>query len=251
MDLAVEHLEELLPYCLENKRRRREFISAVRCLPPRGLTWLLFDGYRLALSGRSEQARQSFLQGYFECRDPELRGRFHWALLSLDRPYPRPADLDELCQWLSGALHDGPAQTLAAGGPRELAQELAELCQWLRSPVLEGQSLREALRDLLAGFESVELSLEKAPLPVEQLFYRIFQELKEARHHLSPRRIRVALRKKAKWWLASWDDEISHPSALPTAGARAALLGGRVKLRIDPGFRLQVRCPRGASLSYQ
>ncbi|MBS2036237.1 hypothetical protein JST97_14700 [bacterium] len=250
--VQFEQLEDLLGYCLENKRRRREFIEAVRLLPPEGLSWLLFDGYRLALSGQTDQARQSFLQGFFQSQDPELRARFHWALVSLDRAYPRPADLDEMCQWLSGALHDGPAQSLALMGPREMAQELAELARWLRNPLLEGQSLAEALRDLLAPHRPLEISLEKAPAQLEQMFYRIFQEVAENRLPFSPCRVSLKVWARANYWLASWSDEKCQPCRLPTVQARAAQLAGQARYRAnEQGFRLQVRCLRRSSLSYR
>lgn len=248
----LEHLEKLLPYCLENKRRRREFISAVEALPSHDDTGLLFNGYRLALSGESELARQSFLQGYFQTADPELQSRFHWALVSLDRPYPRPADLDELCQWLSGALHDGPAQTAAMTEPRESAREVAELARWLRNPLLEGQSLAGALSDLLAPIRPLEISLVKAPMPLEQLFYRIFQEVAEQRRDLEPTRIRLRVRPRGKFWLASWSDEKCHQTHLPTVHARAAQLAGQARSRVNlQGFELQVRCLRRSPLSYR
>lgn len=245
MDLRAElaRLEGLLPYCLENRRRRREFVEGVARLPEGGLVRQLFEGYRLALLGQTEAARQCFLAGYFQCREEELRARFHWAALSLERAYPRPSDLDEMCQWLSGALHDGPAQLLALNHP-ELAAETAELAHWLRSPLLEGQPLGTALRDCLHGWNEVELDLEPAPVALEQLFYRVFQEVAEARRQFQPLGVRLAVRRVRQGWRASWEDELGRSCRLPTLRARVACLGGRSRLRLQAGFSLQVCMPR-------
>jgi len=251
MDLRaqLERLEALLPYCLENKRRRREFIHLAGCLPQGGLIWQLFHGYRLALMGQPEAAHQSFLQGYFQCQDSELRARFHWAALSLERAYPRPADLDEMCQWLSGALHDGPAQVLALNNG-ELAREVAELAQWLRNPLLEGQSLTQALHDLLGGWKEVDLDLERAPAALERLFFRVFQEVAEARQSLQPERVHLVVARCRQGWRASWEDEIRRCSRLPTVRARVAQLGGRTRLRLQEGFSLRVGVPGRHQKSY-
>ena len=251
MDLRaqLERLEALLPYCLENKRRRREFIQLVGSLPQGGVIWQLFHGYRLALMGQPEAARQSFLQGFFQCQDVELRARFHWATLSLERAYPRPADLDEMCQWLSGALHDGPAQLLALNSG-ELAREVSEMAQWLRNPVLEGQSLSQALHECLGGWKEVSLELERAPAVLERLFFRVFQEVVEARRPLQPQRVRLAVARTRQGWRASWQDEICRCSRLPTLRARVAQLGGRTRLRLEDGFWLRVGLPRRHRNSY-
>lgn len=245
MDLRaeLERLEALLPYCLENRRRRREFVEGVARLPEGGLVWLLFQGYRLALLQQPDAARQCFLRGYFQSQDVELRARFHWAALSLERAYPRPADLDEMCQWLSGALHDGPAQLLA-WHDGELARATAELAQWLRNPLLEGHSLRSALQDCLHGLGEVELNLEPAPVALEQLFYRVFQEVAEARRELRPGQVRLAVQRGRQGWRASWHDDLSLSCRLPTLRARVAQLGGRFRLSLREGFSLQIRLPR-------
>lgn len=240
----LERLEGLLPYCLENRRRRRDFIEGVARLPEGGMVWMLLQGYRLALMGQTDAARVFFLQGYFQSREVELRARFHWAALSLERAYPRPADLDEMCQWLSGALHDGPAQSLALSGSRELAREMAELAQWLRNPLLEGQSLEIALRDHLHSWPEVTHQLERAPAPLEKLFFRVFQEVAEARTHLYPQRVQLRVERSHTRWLASWQDEIDSSCRLPTLRARVAQLGGRSRLRLDHGFLLRVELPR-------
>lgn len=251
MDLRaeLERLEALLPYCLENKRRRREFIEGVARLPEGGMVWLLFDGYRLALQGQTEAARQRFLRGYFQCPEVDLRARFHWAVLSLERCYPRPADLDEMCQWLSGALHDGPAQSLALLDS-QLARETAGLAQWLRSPLLEGQSLQDSLADCLEGLGEVEFRLERAPVALEQLFFRIFQEVAEARRELQPAQVRLTLRRSRQGWRGGWDDRLCQSCKLPTLRARVAQLGGRSRLRLEDGFSLQVSMPRRHSKAY-
>ncbi|MBN9419468.1 MAG: hypothetical protein J0I12_28695 [Candidatus Eremiobacteraeota bacterium] len=246
----LERLEGLLPYCLENRRRRREFIEGVARLPEGGMVWLLLQGYRLALMGQTETARQYFLQGYFQCREVELRARFHWAALSLERAYPRPADLDEMCQWLSGALHDGPAQSLALNGSRELAREMAELAQWLRNPLLEGQSLEAALQDYLGGWQNVTQRFERAPAPLEKLFFRVFQEVAEARGPLRPQHVQLQVQRGPTRWRASWTDEIASPCRLPTLRARVAQLGGRSRLRLDQGFTLSVSLPRRHQKGY-
>jgi hypothetical protein len=252
VDLRVEleRLEALLPYCLENKRRRREFVEGVARLPEGGLIWLLFQGYRLALMGQPEVARQYFLQGYFQCRELELRARFHWAALSLERAYPRPADLDEMCQWLSGALHDGPAQSLALSGGRELSLEMAGMAEWLRNPLLEGQPLQEAVHDLLDGWEGIRLELERAPAPLERLFYRVFQEIAEVRRELRPTGVFLQIRRSRRGWQASWQDQLEHTSRMSTVRARVAQLGGRCRLRLRDGFWLTVVMPRGHQKSY-
>lgn len=244
MDLRAElaRLESLLPYCLENKRRRREFIQGVERLPEGGLLGLLFQGYRLALMHQSEAARQTFLQGYFQCQDVELKARFHWAALSLERAYPRPADLDEMCQWLSGSLHDGPAQILALHGG-ELAQEMAELARWLRNPVLEGQTLAEALHDSMAAWTELRLELERAPAALERLFFRVFQEVAEARHHLRPGCVWLRVARTRRGWQAGWKDELGRSCRLPTVRARVAQLGGETHLRLQDGFWLRVSLP--------
>lgn len=246
----LERLEALLPYCLENKRRRREFVEGVAQLPEGGLVWLLFQGYRLALMGQSEVARQYFLQGYFQCRELELRARFHWAALSLERAYPRPADLDEMCQWLSGALHDGPAQSLALSEDRELSAEIAGMAAWLRNPLLEGQPLQEALHDLLDGWKDARLKLERAPAPVERLFYRVFQEIAEVRRELRPAGVFLQIQRFRQSWRASWQDQLERSCRLPTVRARVAQLGGRCRLRLREGFLLTVVMPRGHQKSY-
>lgn len=244
MDLRaeLERLEALLPYCLENRRRRREFIQGVARLPEGGVVWQLFQGYRLALMRQPEAARQHFLGGYFQCHDPELRARFHWATLSLERAYPRPADLDEMCQWLSGALHDGPAQILALQGG-QLAREMAELAQWLRNPLLEGQSLQGALQDYLGGWMGIRFELVRAPAALERLFFRVFQEVAEARRELHPAQVCLSVARSRQGWRASWDDEIGCPCRLPTLRARVAQLGGRTRLRCEGGFSLRVGMP--------
>jgi len=246
----VKRLEALLPYCLENKRRRREFVRGVKSLPHSSPHWLLLEGYRLALSGHSERARERFLSGYFQCTDEDLKQRFHWAAVSLERAYPRPQDLDEVCQWLSAALHDGPAQELAMTGLPGPAREMAALADWLRNPILEGRSLRQGLEECLSAYPNVCLELERAPAPLEQLFYRVFQEVAEARAALQPERVCLRVRTVRKGWLASWDDEIGRACQLPTWRARVAQLSGRARMRTDPGFQVQVLCPRWAGATY-
>ena len=244
----VKRLEALLPYCLENQRRRLEFVRGVESLAQGGFEWLLLDGYRLALSGQSEAARERFLSGYFQCPEEQLKQRFHWAAISLDRAYARPENLDEACQWLSGALHDGPAQELAMLGQ---AQEITELAQWLRNPILEGQTLQQGLADCLAAFPSVAMELDRAPVPLEQLFFRVFQEVAEARAGLNPQSVRVRVRAGRPGWLASWEDELCLSCDLPTWRARVAQLSGRTRIRMESGFQLQVLCPRRGGASYR
>ena len=249
--VQLQRLETLLPYCLENKRRRREFIELAGRLPQGDLEWLLFQGYRMALMGQSETAHSYFLQGYFQCRRRELRSRFHWAILSLERAYPRPSDLDEMCQWLSGALHDGPAQALALRGGG-LAREMAELAQWLRNPLLEGQSLREALQDILAGWRDVrlELELERAPSALERLFFRVFQELSENRQTLQPQQVHLWVKRHRQGWIGGWQDEIGRSCRMPTLRARVAQLGGRSLIKLQHGFLLKVAFPPRNQGSY-
>lgn len=162
------------------------------------------------------------------------------------------SNLEELCQWMSAALHDEPAQKLLHRrilnphdpnlGPA--LDAVGDLMHWLRSPILEGLRLSQALEDWLVfrGYRAdLSLDIATAPRRVEQILYRIFQELAELRLPLGPTSLSVGLHWEGTNWRALWCDNAVGPVAFRTIPERVSSLGARYRFSYTDNFRLEIR----------
>lgn len=161
-------------------------------------------------------------------------------------------NLEELCQWMSAALHDEPAQKLLHRrilnphdpnlGPA--LDAVGDLMHWLRSPILEGCKLDRAVLDwlLFRGYcQELSLDMATAPRRVEQFLYRIFQELAELRLPLAPTHISLGMQCHQGAWRAFWRDNAVGAVKFRTIPERVASMGARYRASNRGDFRLEIR----------
>lgn len=162
------------------------------------------------------------------------------------------SNLEELCQWMSAALHDEPAQKLLhrrISNPYDpnlgpALDAVGDVMRWLRSPILEGCKLAPALEEwlLFKGYcGELTLDIAIAPRGLEQILYRIFQEMAELRLPLSPTNIAVSLRWEKSRWQAFWTDNAIGQIEFKTIPERVASLGAKYRMSDGVDFSFEIK----------